>query len=71
MNFSEALDEIKKGKQLKRAAFRDTCHIEAQYPDEHSANTLPYLFMVKGGDRFPVDLSCESIFADDWEICGD
>lgn len=66
LNFSEALDALVDGRNLTRKAFRDTCYIRVQFPDEGSLNTKPYLQMVKGKEIFPVDLSCESIFADDW-----
>jgi hypothetical protein len=68
MTFEDALKEAKAGASIKRKAFRDTCYVRVQFPDERSANTLPYLYMQKGDERFPVDLSCESIFADDWEL---
>lgn len=78
MNFSQALDAAKEGKRIAREGFRDTCYIMAKYPDEGSQNTLPYLQMHKkvvdstptciGRYIFPIDLSCESIFAEDWKI---
>ena len=67
-DFSEALTQMRAGKKVTRIQFRDTCHVFAQFPDENSANTLPYLVMQKGDHRFPVDLSCESLFADDWKL---
>lgn len=67
-DFSEALKHAKEGKEISREAFKDTCRIRAQYPDNNSLNTKPYLIMIKGIDTFPVDLSCESIFAEDWYI---
>ena len=68
MEFEGALREAKKGAAIARLAFRDTCHVEVQFPDKDSKNTMPYLAMVKKGDRFPVTLSCESIFASDWYV---
>lgn len=68
MDFSQAFVAAKNGHKIARVAFRDTCYIVVQYPDEHSTNTLPYLRMVKGEHSFPVDLSCESLFADDWYL---
>lgn len=67
-DFSTALDYAKRWKKVARLAFRDTCYIRVQFPDEWSLNTKPYLQMIKWNDIFPVDLSCESIFADDWYI---
>lgn len=68
MDFSQALVKAKGGEKVARKAFKDTCYIMAQFPDENSMNTKPYLKMIKGDDTFPVDLSCESIFAEDWYI---
>jgi len=75
LNFSQALHEMKEGQILARKAWNNpSIKVFVQFPDEHSANTLPYLVMEKGikGDltyaRFPLDLSAESIFAEDWII---
>lgn len=65
-DFSDALRYAKEGKKISRISFRDTCYIVAKRPAvDKSENTLSYLQMVKGEDIFPVDLSCESIFAMD------
>lgn len=46
--------------------------VKLQRPDKHSKMTEQYLYMEKrNGERtirFPLDLSCESILADDWTI---
>lgn len=68
MKFEQALAYAKAGEYIAREAFRDTCYVGVQYPDAHSVNTEPYLYMQKGEKRFPVDLSCESIFAEDWHV---
>ena len=43
-------------------------YIGLQNPDRESKNTLPYLYMVKDGERFPATLSCESLLAEDWYV---
>lgn len=65
---------MKDGAKVARRGWNNpSIKVFVQFPDEHSANTLPYLVMEKGergvGDykRFPLDLSAESIFAEDWE----
>lgn len=79
MNFSQALDLLKEGKKVQRKGWNNpNILVEAQFPDELSKNTKTYLAMIKlypgAGDetttfdRFPLDLSCESIFAEDWEV---
>ena len=72
-DFRWALSLIKQGKRVSRSGWNNpSIQVFAQYPDEGSANTLPYLVMEKGtkgeGDyaRFPLDLSAESVFAEDW-----
>lgn len=72
--FEWALQRMKDGARVCRKNWWDSkivCFI--QFPDENSANTEPYIVMQKGDKeagnykRFPLDLSCESIFAEDWE----
>jgi hypothetical protein len=68
MNFGQALDLLKNGKKVTRKDWnrgRDIS-LELQVPDAHSKMTKPYIFMNKDNDRFPCDLSCESILAEDW-----
>ncbi len=71
MSFDQALLALKNGEKLSRRQFRDTCYIFVQYPDNNSSNTEPYFCMQKGDKCFPVDLSCESIFAEDWYVLND
>lgn len=79
MDFSQALLEMKAGKCCQRAGWNNkNIWVAVQFPDENSKNTLPYLMMIKTfaetentsayTSRFPLDLSCESIFAEDWEV---
>ncbi len=76
-DFSEALRRMKAGARVARTGWNNpSIKVFVQFPDEHSANTLPYLVMEKGEregnksthdyKRFPLDLSAESIFAEDW-----
>ncbi len=71
-DFSWALLRMKEGAKVFRSGWNNP-HIKVfvQFPDEQSANTEPYMVMEKEDGakykRFPLDLSAESIFADDWE----
>ena len=71
-NFSSALELMKQGATMSRIGWKNPgIKVRVQFPDAGSANTEPYLYMVKDIPdqkmrRFPLDLSCESIFADDW-----
>jgi len=67
--FGVALEAAKDGKTITREGWYSfDVKVRAQFPDEHSKMTKPYLYMIKREERFPLDLSCESIFAEDWII---
>lgn len=68
-NFSDALVFLKTGRAMTRSGWWDAgIKVYVQYPDENSKMTQPYLYMEKGDQKFPLDLSCESIFANDWIV---
>lgn len=67
--FEDALKWMKLGKKAFRESWNNPeIVVRAQYPTETSMNTEPYLVMEKGDKVFPLDLSCESIFAEDWIV---
>ena len=84
MTFGEALAHLKKEtKKRDHGNFGVTREnwygsqaqpiVYLQLPDEDSFMTEPYLYMKKFSAtgkqiRFPLDLSCESILAEDWKI---
>jgi len=69
INFGIALSALKNGCKVTREGWNNkTIWLELQVPDAHSKMTLPYIYMVKGENKFPCDLSCESILAEDWRI---
>jgi hypothetical protein len=71
-SFEVALILMKEGRKVTRLGFNNpTIHVEIQIPDAESEMTKPYIFMEKGDDRFPLDMSCESILADDWVLVND
>lgn len=71
LTFGAALEACKDGAEVSRSAWGGSSapiSMKAQFPDENSKMTKPYLYMIKGEDKFPLDLSCESIFASDWFV---
>jgi len=67
LSFSDALSAVKNGEKITREGWNNpNIWVEIQIPDGRSKMTKPYLFMVKGDDKFPLDLSCESILGEDW-----
>lgn len=75
-SFSTALEFLKDGKAVSREGWNNPqISVHFQRPDENSKMTEPYLYMEKRGKldtdlyrRFPLDLSCESLLADDWML---
>ncbi len=75
MNFSQALDALKAGQKVARENWNAHHTLGLQTPDENSANTLPYIFMVVGGDatdlqgkRVPWVASHTDLLSEDWGI---
>jgi hypothetical protein len=70
MNFGQALALMKDGFKVTRKDWKRGRNIslEIQFPDKYSKMTKPYIYMNKDEDKFPCDLSCESLLAEDWEI---
>ncbi len=45
MNFGQAFEQVKKGKGMRLPQWKSDVVIRAQYPDEHSKMTAPYLYV--------------------------
>jgi len=78
-SFSWALDKLKAWKKVTRNEFWEWIHIEMRQKDYvlyeidwkiERLYQIPHIIMVKIKKEkqyyFPTDLSCESIFANDW-----
>lgn len=72
MNFSDALKELKAGRQVYRKGWNGNgLFVSAQFPDEHSKMGNPYLYIdatALGGTLNPWVPSQTDLFGDDWEI---
>ena len=79
MTFSEALLHTMQNKVVRREGWNAAgFSLAVQFPDENSANTLPYLFISfpkapEDGkeltfDRVPFIPSNTDLFSNDWEI---
>lgn len=74
-DFGDALFHLKEGKKVARVGWNAHHVLGLQVPDEHSQNTLPYIYMVVGGDaqdlqgkRVPWVCSQTDMLAEDWII---
>ena len=70
MNFSDALILLKAGHNLRRGGWNGKgMHVAVQRPDQFSANTLPYIYMITvTGDRVPWLASQTDLLAEDWNL---
>lgn len=81
VNFSEALDFLKKGLSVSRSGWNGKgMYLTLQTPDEHSKMTRPYVYMtlpegsttqfgeVKGDQRVPWLCSQTDLLAEDWYV---
>lgn len=69
-NFSDALNFIKSGNFITRSGWNGKdMYCALQVPDEHSANTLPYIYFITvQGQRVPWVASQTDLLAEDWHI---
>ncbi len=74
MNFGEAFEAVKEGKKVARNGWNASgMWVDAQFPDEHSKMTHPYLVMhipecEEGLRLLPWQPAQVDIFAEDWSI---
>ena len=70
-DFGRALNHLRNGAAATRAGWKNSeISVRLQKPTDKSKMTEPYLYMIKGEKMFPLDLSCESILAEDWYLVG-
>jgi len=71
-SFSEALVAVKQGDSIQRIGWNGKgLLVKAQFPDEHSKMTFPYLYIeYPDGSKRPWHPSQTDIMADDWTVIG-
>lgn len=68
MNFGEALEQVKKGKGMRLPQWSSDVVIRAQYPDEHSKMTAPYLYVESRFGCVPWKETMIELFSESWEV---
>lgn len=68
VSFGLALEAMKKGKGARLPKWSEDVIIRAQFPDEHSKMTAPYLYVESRFGRVPWKETMIELFSDDWEI---
>lgn len=71
MTFSKALEEVKHGKAMRLPQWNKDVSIKAQYPDEQSKMTAPYLYVESRFGRVPWKETNIELFSNDWEVVND
>ena len=67
-NFGVALEAVKKGKGMRLSSWSNDVIIRAQYPDEHSKMTAPYLYVESRFGKVPWKETMIELFNEEWEI---
>lgn len=68
LNFGKAFEQVKQGKGMRLPKWGSDVTIRAQYPDEHSKMTAPYLYVESRFGRVPWKETMIELFSEEWEI---
>jgi len=68
LTFGLALESAKKGKGFRLPSWQPDVVIRAQYPDEHSKMTAPYLYVESRFGRVPWKETMIELFSDKWMV---
>ena len=74
MTFGQAMEELKEGKALEREGWNGKgMTLKAQFPDENSKMTHPYLYMTipdcqEGTRLLPWQPAQVDLFSEDWRV---
>lgn len=68
MNFSQAFEQVKRGAAMRLPSWSPDVLIRAQYPDEHSKMTAPYLYVESRFGRVPWKETNIELFSEEWEV---
>lgn len=68
MNFGEALEAVKIGGAMRLPAWSEDVLIKAQFPDEHSKMTAPYLYVESRFGMVPWKETMIELFSEEWEV---
>ncbi len=68
MVFGEALEAVKGGKAMRLPSWGADISIKAQYPDEASKMTAPYLYVESRFGRVPWKETMIELFSEEWIV---
>jgi len=70
MQFGTAFEAVKMGGAMRLPSWKPDVKIKAQYPDEMSKMTAPYLYVESRFGNVPWKETMIELFSDDWEVVG-
>ena len=68
MQFGKAFEEVKKGKSMRLPSWSSDVLIKAQYLDENSKMTAPYLYVESRFGKVPWKETMIELFSENWEV---
>lgn len=68
MNFGKAFEQVKKGAGMRLPQWKNDVVIRAQFPDENSKMTAPYLYAESRFGKVPWKETMIELFSDKWEV---
>lgn len=68
MNFGEAFEAVKNGAGMRLPHWNEDVIIRAQYPDENSKMTAPYLYVESRNGKVPWKETMIELFSEKWEV---
>jgi len=68
MKFGEAFEAVRNGGAMRLPSWSPDVCIKAQFPDEHSKMTAPYLYVESRFGCVPWKETMIELFSEEWEI---
>ena len=68
MNFGEAFEHVKRGGGMFLPQWKDDVVIKAQFPDERSKMTAPYLYVESRFGKVPWKETMIELFSEEWQV---
>ena len=68
MNFGEAFEKVKQGNAMRLPSWSSDVIIKAQFPDEHSKMTAPYLYVESRFGKVPWKETMIELFSNNWKV---
>ena len=68
LTFGRAFEAVKQGKGMRLPKWSPDVVIRAQYPDEHSKMTAPYLYVESRFGKVPWKETMVELFSTEWQV---